>query len=146
MESRDTHRPAEPARAAGPVVGNARLLQAQGLVGNRAVAAWVQASRPPCPGCGGCSCGKEGQAGRRPNGPDASGLPGVGLQRSIGQWFEEGVLAVESGLGVAGADCKLAVDRERDYIEDGVRGPEDLQAPTGIGGFGAQYDPAYDHP
>jgi len=111
-------------------------------VGNRAVAAWVQASRPPCPGCGGCSCGKEGQAGRRPNGPDASGLPAVGLQRSIGQWFEEGVLAVESGLGVAGADCKLAVDRERDYIEDGVRGPEDLQAPTGIEGFGAQYDPA----
>ncbi|MFZ0171229.1 MAG: hypothetical protein WAL04_06040 [Acidimicrobiales bacterium] len=142
MESRDTNRPAEVTRAAGPAVGNGGLLLAQRLAGNRAVTAWVQASRTPCPGCGGSCCDKEEQAREQPNGLGASGLGPIGLQRSIGEWLEEGVHAIESGLGVAGADCQLALDRKRDYVEGGVRGPEDLQAPTNIGGFSAKYDPA----
>jgi len=142
MESKDTNRPAESTRAVGPAAGNTRLLLAQRLAGNRAVTAWVQASRTPCRGCGGPCCEHEEQGPERSNGLGALSVVPVVAQRSIGQWLEEGVLAIESGLGVAGAACQLALARKRDFIADGLRGPEDLQAPTGIGGFRAQYDPA----
>src|SRR5215212_769777 len=34
-----------------------------------------------------------------------------------------------------------AIEEKQEYISDGLRGPEDFQSSTGIGGFNVSYDP-----
>ena len=40
-------------------------------------------------------------------------------------------------------DYDDAVAEKNAWIDQGIRGPKDVRAPTGIGGFGVQYDPLF---
>jgi hypothetical protein len=56
---------------------------------------------------------------------------GVLARRILGIWAETDQERYED-----------AIDDKREYIGEGVKGPEDFQSDTGIGGFNVAYDPA----
>jgi hypothetical protein len=104
------------------------MLGLQRSAGNAAVAGLIAGSAA-CPECA------------RPRSPAP-----LALQRGVGADIVD---AVADALDVRDDEANLdamedyedALEEKRDWIAEGVRGPQNVRAPTGIGGFGAQYDP-----
>jgi hypothetical protein len=102
-----------------------RLWGLQRAAGNAAVAALVSGPAD----CAEC---------RRPLSPAP-----LALHRGIGDAVADALDMREGEADLdAQEDYEDAVEEKTDWIAEGVRGPKDVRAPTGIGGFGAQYDPA----
>jgi hypothetical protein len=63
-----------------------------------------------------------------------------------GLGYEDGVrlLSTRSGAGVGagGTPSALGVLAREEFVRSGIKGPEDVRAPTGLGGFEVAYDPA----
>lgn len=115
-------RPAAEAATAHPAAG---LVGLQQTAGNAAVASMLR-------GPAGCeACG-------RPLTPAP-----LGLHRGVVDAIADALdLRDDEALLDAQEDYRDAVAEKQAWIDQGVRGPKDVRAPTGIGGFGVRYDPA----